>query len=270
VGRGDLRLRVLCSLPSTHQQYLFKEIRVLCRNYLRKCLVPAAEVTPEELVSEIWQKLLGTVSLDDEQTEELTALPPEWSVDLDAPERDGRVVWLIREIGGFAAIAHRLEDISRQRHGRFQPGRGRPIVQLGDEDEPAEIASGREEPNMFHDVDARRIWRGLVITANLQFQAHDDVLMLLRVMDDVRDILDESSGQWPIKRMVDLLNTHFPPPSWTDDRVDNAKRRLLNWIKHLRQTHGFDTTDLEGLLARVARKQEKSEEVPGLDPRKAN
>jgi hypothetical protein len=270
VGRGELRLRVLRSLPSTHQQYLFKEIRNLCRAYLRKWQVPAAEVTPGELVSEIWQKLLGTVSLDNEQPEEATALPIEWSIDANAPERDGRVVWLIREIGGSAAIAHRLEDISRQRYGRFQPERGRPIVQL--EDEPTETASDPEEPNTFNHVDAHRIWRGLLITAKLQFQECDDVLMLLRVMDELRDILDESSGQWPIKRIVDLLNKRFPPSSWTDDRVDNAKRRLVNWIKRLMQKHGFDTTDLEDLFARVARNQERGERVLLREsgPRKVN
>jgi hypothetical protein len=234
--------------------------------YLRKWQVPGAEVTPDELLSEIWQKLLGTVSLDKEQTDELTALPPEWSINLDAPERDGRVVWLIQEIGGSAAMAHRLEDIARQRHGRFQPGRGRPIVQLEDEDEPNETASGPEEPNISHHVDAHRIWRGLLIMANLQFKAHDDLLMLLRVMDDVRDILDESSRQWPIKRIVDLLNKRFPNSLWIDDRVDNAKRRLVNWIKHLKQKHGFDTTDLEGLFARVARKQERGERVLLQEP----
>jgi hypothetical protein len=270
LARGELRLRVLRSLPVTHQQHLFKEIRILCENFLRGRRIPAAEVTADELLSEIWEKLLGTMSLDNTVTEKLTALPAEWSVNPDAPERDGRVVWLMREIGGPTAIAHRLEDISRQRHGRFQSGRGRPIVQLEDEDETTDTISDAEEPNTFNEVDARRVWRGLLITANLQFLAHDDVLVLLHVMDDVRDILEESSRQWPIKRMVDLLNKRFPSSSWTDDRVDNAKRRLVNWIKHLRQTHGFDTTDLEGLFARVARKQEKSEEVPGLDPRKAN
>jgi hypothetical protein len=247
----------------THQRHLFKEIRILCENFLRGRRIPAAEVTADELLSEIWAKLLGTMSLDNTETEKLTALPAEWSVDSDAPERDGRVVWLVREIGGPTAIAHRLEDISRQRHGRFQSGRGRPIVQLEDEDETTDTVSEPEQPNPSNQLDAYRIWRGLLITATLQFQAQDDVLKLLRVMDDVRDILEESSGQWPIKRMVDLLNKHFPPPSWNDDRVDNAKRRLVNWIKHLRQKHGFDTTDLEGLFARVARKQEKSEEVPG-------
>jgi hypothetical protein len=270
VRRGELRLRVLCSLPSSHQQYLFKEIRILCENYLRRRRVPGAEVTAEELLSEIWEKLLGTVSLDNNETEECTTLPAEWSISPDAPERDGRVIWLIREIGGSDAIAHRLEDLRRQRHGRFQDERGRRIKQLDDEDEPIEGASNPDVPSTLQQVDAHRTWRGLLITANQQFQKHDDVSMLVHVMNDVRDLLDESSSQWPIKRMVDLLNERFPPPS--ADRVDNAKRRLVNWIKRLMQTNGFDATDVKDLFARVARNQEKREQVsmPGLDPRKAN
>jgi hypothetical protein len=225
-------------------------------------------VKPEELVSEIWLKLLGTVSLDNETP----LLSDEWSINPDAPERDGRVVWLIQEIGGSNAIAHRLEDISRQRYGRFQPDRGRRLVQLEDEDEPPETAFYPEEPNTLHHMDVHRIWRGLLITANLQFQAHDDVLMLLRVMEDAPDILETSTSQWPIKRLVDSLNERFPPPSWTDDRVDNAKKRLVNWVKRFMQTNGLDSTDLEGLFARVARNREKGERVlpPGSGPNKLN
>jgi hypothetical protein len=228
-------------------------MRILCEKYLRRRHVSAAEVTADELLSEIWQKLLGTVSLGSGES----AFPAEWTINLDAPEHDGRVVWLLREIGGSDAIAHRHEDILRQRHGRFQHGRGRPITQLEDEDESTEIASEPDQPITLQYLDAHRVWRGMFITANSQFQSQDDVLLLLRVMDDVRDILEESSGQWPIKRMVDLLNNRFAPPPWTNDRVDNAKRRLVHWIKRLMQTNGFDTIDLEDLFARVARNQEK-------------
>jgi hypothetical protein len=55
--------------------------------------------------------------------------------------------------------------------------------------------------------------------------------------------------------------------AWT-----NAKRRLVNWIKRLMQKHGFDTTDLEDLFARVARNQERGERVLLREsgPRKVN
>jgi hypothetical protein len=35
------------------------------------------------------------------------------SIDPEAPEHDGRVVWLIDQIGGSAEISHRREDILR-------------------------------------------------------------------------------------------------------------------------------------------------------------
>ena len=228
----------------------------MCRNYLRNRRVLASEMTPEELLSEIYQKLLGTMSLHTDEAPNST----KWSIDPRAPECDGRVVWLIEEIGGTEAIAHRYEDILRQRHGRSEPGRGRRLVQPGNEDEPFEIGSDQVEPGTLQEADARRVWRGLLATANLQFQRDDDVSMLLRLMADVPGILEDSSGgQWPVTKMVALLNSRFPPPPWSGDRVDNAKRRLINWINRLMRKNGLDATDLEGLFARVGRQQEGGE-----------
>jgi hypothetical protein len=255
VVRGELRLRVLLSLPATHQRYLFEKVSVLCSTYLRKEGVPLSELTPRELLSEVWLKLLGTASLD--ETEEFTgAAAPEWTLDPQAPERDGRVVWLVQEIGGAGAIAHRHEDIRRERFGRAKPEVGRPIVQPGVEDETAELGSDPNQAITLQQKDADRAWRGLLATANKQFQQRDDVSMLLRLMNDVRDILEDSSSQWPVNRIVALLNQRFPPPTWTDRRVDNAKRRLVNWINRLMQKNGLDATDLEALFARVARREE--------------
>jgi hypothetical protein len=258
VTRGELRLCVLNSLPQTHQRYLFEEIHKLCRNYLRNQRIPPSEITPEELVSEIWQKLLGTVSLpSDAASVPFTANPSEWSIDPRVPECDGRVVWLIKEIGGPEAIAHRREDILRQRFGRSLPGRGRPIVQPESENEPFEIGYNPGEPTTLEEADARRVLRGLLATASLEFAQDDDISMLLRLMADDPDILENSSArQWPMNKIVDLLNVRFPPPSWSSGRVDNAKRRLVNWINRLMRNNGLDATDLEGLFARVTRRQE--------------
>jgi hypothetical protein len=68
---------------------------------------------------------------------------------------------------------------------------------------------------------------------------------------------DAPGGQWPIMDIVSRLNIRFPPPAWTSDRVDNAKRRLMNWIKRLKRKNGLDDVDLEALFARVAREQER-------------
>jgi hypothetical protein len=267
VARAELRLRVLLSLPATHQHYLFEKVRVLCSAYLRKEGVPLSELTSRELLSEVWLKLLGTVSLD--ETKEFTE--PEWTVDTH-PERDGRVVWLVQEIGGAGAIAHRHEDIRRERFGRARPEVGRPIVQPGIEDETDE-GSDPDQPIPLQQEDADRVWRGLLATANKQFPQHDDVSMLLRLMNDVRDILEVSSSQWPVNRMVALLNQRFPPPPWTDRRVDNAKKRLLKWISQLMLKNGLDVTDLEALFAGVAQREDNSKRVPPTTlhrPKKAN
>jgi hypothetical protein len=214
-------------------------------------------MTPEELISEVWLKLLGAVSLHHDEAHEVN--PSEWTVNPSSPDRDGRVVWLIEEIGGPQGLKHRREDILRQRFGRFRPGAGRPTVQLDDENGPPEIGADPEEWTMLQGTDGARIWRGLLATADLQFPRDDDVSMLLRLMAENPGILeDSSSGQWPVKTMIALLNIRFPPPSWSGDRVDNAKRRLMNWINRLMRENGLDATDLEGLFARVARQQEAS------------
>ncbi len=257
-ARGHLRLQVLWSLPEGHQRYLFGEVQKLCRSHLRRQRVPSSEMTPEELVSEIWQKLLGMVSLlDAETSDRFQVNPAEWSVDPHAPERDGRVVWLVAEIGGFEALVHRCEDILRQRYGRSLPGGGRRIAQLNNENEIDPDLDGAET---LDETDARCVWRGLLTTADLVFPRSDDVSMLLRLMADDPDILGVSStGRWPVRLMVTLLNSRFPPPTWTDDRVDNAKRRLINWISRLMTKNRLDATDLEALFAKVARQREGGE-----------
>ena len=263
---------MLRSLPPRHQGYLFGEIRKSCRDYLRNRRVLVSEMTPEELLSEIWQKLLGTVSLhNDEAPGSILGNPAEWSIDPHVPECDGRVVWLIKEIGGSEAIAHRYEDILRQRFGRSQPGRGRPIVQPGNEDELFEIGSEPGECDLLQEVDARRVWHGLLATADSQFQRDDDVSMLLRLMADVPGLFEDSpGGQWPVKEIIGLLNDRFSPPPWSGNRVDNAKRRILHWISRLMRKHGLDATDLEGLFARVARRQEAGERMSLTETRHPN
>jgi hypothetical protein len=130
-------------------------------------------------------------------------------------------------------------------------------VQAGIENETIEPSSDPEQPLALQQVDAYHAWRGLLAMADHQFRHHDDVSMVLRVLNDF-DILEDPSAQWPIGTMVALLNEHHPPPTWTDDRVDNAKRRLVRWIKGLMQKNGLDATDLEDLFARVARLKEGS------------
>jgi hypothetical protein len=260
-GAAELRLAVLWSLPTRHQTYLFEEVRKLCSGYLRRNRISDEEVTPLELVSEVWKKLLGSVSLETDRS--LTVRPGEWSTDADAPERDGRVVWLIAEIGGSEAIGHRCEDIQRERHGRSKPGRGRTFGQLVDEDESEVIGVNPEGPDELQRIDTRRIWRGLLATAAVDFRPDDDVSMLLQLMANDPGILDDApAGQWPVGLIVARLNDRPTSRRWSDDRVDNAKRRLMNWVERLRRRNRLDGTDLEGLFARVARQLEASDQQP--------
>ena len=129
-----------------------------------------------ELASEVWKKLLGSVSLETDRS--LAVRPGEWSTDPDIPERDGRVIWLIAEIGGSEAIGHRYEDIQRERHGR-SPESDAAYQQPDDEDEQEEIGMDPDEPSELEKIDTRRIWRGLLATAAVDFRPDDDVSMLL-------------------------------------------------------------------------------------------
>ena len=105
-------------------------------------------------------------------------------------------------------------------------------------------------------ADAVNIWRGVLITAERTFQPDDDVWKLLRMLAKVPGVLDGSHGsRWPVGGLVTILNAEFSPPPWSDDRVENAKKRLLNWVQRLMRQNGLDATDLEAVFARVARQQ---------------
>jgi hypothetical protein len=245
-------------LPPRHQRYLFEEIRKLCHHFLHSQRVPSSEMTPEELLSEVWQKLLGAVSVQSEEGASPALDPTQVSIDPDAPERDGRVVWLINEIGGSAGIAHRREDILRRRFGRASGGNGRPLVQPPSDGEFTEIMSDADATSALEAADGARVWRGLLATAGLEFAPSDDLSKLLQLLAEYPEILQDSSGgQWPITTLVVRLNNRYPPRTWTSDRVDNAKRRLLSWIQRLKRKNGLDEVDLEALFARVARQQER-------------
>src|SRR5262249_10656314 len=100
---GTFALRVLWTLPQVHQAFVFREIGGLCRHYLRSKPEDASEISSEELVSEVWAKLIGRITMpdpDDAADRSNFPDPSGWTIDPQVPENDGRVVWLIREIGG--------------------------------------------------------------------------------------------------------------------------------------------------------------------------
>jgi hypothetical protein len=231
----------------------------LCRAYLRsnRILTSVSSVS-EELLSEVWQKLLGTVFLGDDEPHGVsyTSLPTEWNVISHLPEQDGRVVWLINEIGGSEAIGQRFEDIQRQRYGRALSGGGCRIAQPAN-DNAFEFDQELEDDRSLREVDSRLLWSGLLVIAARQFGEGEDAVKLLQLLAKFPDLFDDSSGsQWPIRRIVNLLNTNFSPPEWRDRRVEDARKRLTDWISRLARRNGFDLTDLETFFARVGRQQE--------------
>jgi hypothetical protein len=119
-------------------------------------------------------------------------------------------------------------------------------------------------------ADAVNTWRGVLITAERTFQADDDVCKLLRMLAKVPGVLEGSHGsRWPVGRLVTILNAEFSPPPWSDDRVENAKKRLLNWVQRLMRQNGLDATDLEAVFARVAR-QKVRQRTPMMESSETN
>ena len=141
----EARLRILNSLPRRHKDYFFEEVRKLCATYIASLGLPLSDRKSEtlELLSEVMAKLLGVASLspdtegdanesfiDEEEVEAKERhagetvgtsfeLPRNW--DEADPKRDERVTWLIEQIGGPRALAHRYEDMRRLRWGRWRP-----------------------------------------------------------------------------------------------------------------------------------------------------
>jgi hypothetical protein len=138
--------------------------------------------------------------------------------------------------------------------------------------QPAELRDIEADPDEggLGPADAVNIWRGVLMTAERTFPPGDDVCKLLRTLAKAPEVLDESHGsRWPVGRLVTILNAEFSPPPWSDDRIENAKKRLLNWIQRLMRQNGLDATELEAVFARVAR-QKVQQRMPVMESSQAN
>jgi hypothetical protein len=300
--RAKTRLRVLTLLPQRHRDYFCEEIRRLCANYIRSLGLPGAEWETEgrELFSEVMAKLLGAASLPEEATTDDTGdqedtredrdckeslrdkpeapRPSDWSIHEQDPKRDGRVLWLIDGVGGRRALSHRYEDIRRRRWGRWQKTGYRTVqisalhndTQSGGESDEEALARHadpssplwEEHDDPQHGEDVRRAWLGLLAAAERQFAPDDDVSLLLQLLAQDPKIQAGFGPEWPIRMIVNGLNARHPSPPWDDDRVDNAKRRLKNWIGRMKRDQGLDSIDLKSLFVRVARERERKMDVP--------
>jgi hypothetical protein len=282
--RGKMALRVLHSLPSQHEKFFYREIRKLCMNFVTSLGLPLTDRTSvaAELLSEVMAKLLGagsSTNIDDDmmQASRITPKSPshdQWPFDssfqtnMDTPEQDDRVRWLINAVGGRRALEHRFEDMRRQRWGRWH-GLGYRTSQISapanvdpgiDRDEEMftqqdghtrELPEDYEDPH--HDRDVRRAWTGMLAIASRQFKPHEDVQKLLQVLAHDPEVQAGFGVEWPVRKIVEALNIIDPDPPWNDDRVENAKKRLRNWIGGIKRDHGLDQTDLLALFARYGR-----------------
>jgi hypothetical protein len=254
---GELRLCVLQSLRPLHERYLREEILRRCRVHLRDDPVAASEISPEQLLSEIYAKLIGAVVSPDE--EKMFDFPAKecWNAD---PKLDSRVEWLLLQIGGSKALEHRCEDIRRKQWGRALPGGGRRTVQPDEDNEVFESVANPVVDEQLQEADARCAWSGVVIALTCQFGQEEDAGKLLRLLEQYPNVFEGSpEGRWPVTEIVCLLNNLSPPPTWTDHRVEDAKKRLVSWVKRFKRENGFDAIDLEAFFARLARQQVRSE-----------
>lgn len=297
--RKEVRLRILNALPQRHLDYCCAEISRMCVAYIGSLGISPAErdSLAMELLSEVMAKLLGVMSRrsdadaeprtendsggrevpqdqaerdeEDEQASDESKVPIVWAVDDADPSRDGRVSWLIREVGGRQALAHRYEDMRRQRWGRWDKNGYRTVQPAelqslggadGDDDILSRLADTShpqqvELEHPLHAADIKLAWQGLLAAAERQFSAGADVTFLLGVLAQDADVQAAFGTEWPIRQIVDVLNARHPKPPWSDDRVDNAKKRLKNWIWRLARENRFDTIDHLAFFARVAREK---------------
>jgi hypothetical protein len=261
---GATRLRVLNSLPWRHQDYFFEAIRTLCTKHIARVSRGRSSADRDaealELISEVMAKLLGVATIGTGQSldhDEKKATPRELLVN-DDPKRDGRIAWLIDEVGGSQALTHRYEDIRRRRHGGKWQGDGYRQVQLN-EDHISGLAVDPDDPH--YESDTRQIWLGLLTAAETSFKADDDVSVLLNIMAHDADIQAGFGSEWPIRQIVNALKQRHPNQPWNDDRVENAKKRLKNWISRLKRENGLDSSDLMDLFARYGRNRQRTDKA---------
>jgi len=144
----------------------------------------------------------------------------------DAPERDGRVVWLIDQIGGSAGIAHRREDILRRRFGRASRETAAPWCSR------EATASSRRWCRMqmrqahWRQQTACASGAGSLRRLSLSFGRAMTFEAASSAGGTPRDLQDSSGGQWPITELVVQLNNRFPPRNM-DGRSRGQRKKTI-------------------------------------------
>lgn len=283
LSAAELRLYAWNELPDRHRNEVCRQIRMRCETFISMSRVDRRQRKAEVdgLFSEVVAHLLRATSVrredtaisgepmmtvaDNEQSGR-AALAPPWLVRgrLDAwePMRDARVIWVVEETCNRQALFHRYEDMRRRDRGGKWHGSGYPLVTV--DEQTMEQLSGHYDP-AENEADAlaleesRQAWRGLVALVVKQFGADDDVAALVRTLAEDGETQDAFGSQWPIGKIAETLARRQPGQTWTDDRVENAKRRLTKYIAKIKKTHGLDAIDLRALLVRYAREHERRE-----------
>jgi hypothetical protein len=147
----------------------------------------------------------------------------------------------------------------RDRGGKWH-GSGYPLVTV--DEQTMEQLSGHYDPaeneaDALQLEESRRAWAGLMALVVQQFGAADDITALLQTLAEDGETQDAFGSQWPIGKIAETLGKRQPGQTWTDDRVENAKRRLTKFIGKIKKTHGLDAVDLRALLVRYAREHER-------------
>ncbi len=282
---AQLRLYAWSQLPDRHRDEVCRLVRVRCEAFIGSVRVERGHRKTEvdRLVSEVVAHLLRATSLHRDENvmeSDLSAVqtkapseaaaanakasaPPPWlaagRIDNSEPVRDARVIWLLDETCNRQALLHRYEDMRRRDRGGKWDGSGYPLVAV--DEQTIEQLSGHYDPaeseaNSLYAEDSRRAWSGLVYLAEHQFGPGDDVVALVQVLARDRETQESFGSQWPIGKIVRVLNASQSPAAWNDDRVENAKRRLTKFIAKFKHEHGLDAVDLRALLARYARQRQ--------------
>jgi|HubBroStandDraft_2_1064218.scaffolds.fasta_scaffold126240_1 hypothetical protein len=278
---AELRLYAWSELPESHRNEVCRQIRVRCESFISMVrvdrrqwrsevdrllsevaahLLRATSVRREEATTDHDMKAMANKHSDPAQAVLESRVPPPWLAkgrcDAGEPTRDARVIWVVEEICSRQALFHRYEDMRRRDGGGKWDGSGYPLVAV--DNQTIEQLSGRYDPtedetDSLQARDSRRAWLGLVALVEHQFGPDDDVVALVKVLAEDRDTQDSFSSQWPIGKITRALNKRQADDAWSDDRVDNAKRRLTKSIVKIKRTHGLDAVDLRALLVRYAR-----------------
>jgi hypothetical protein len=280
---AELRLYAWSELPDSHRNEVCRQVRLRCEAFISSLRVDRSQRRSEidGLVSEVVAHLLRATSLRmKEATMDCNCPsaqpgasrqpgPVPWfekgKVNLYEPARDARVIWIVEDTCNRQALFHRYEDVRRRDRGGKWDGSGYPLVavdnqtieQLGGHYDP-----GEEEIDALEEQDARRAWEGLIRLTIRQFGVEDDIVALVQVLASDSNTQESFGSQWPIGLIVRALNAGRPAVPWTDDRAENAKRRLCRFISRIKQANGLDATDLRALLAGYTREYQAAKERP--------